>query len=61
MSRRGFVARSIRKTVLVAMFILAVIAAPIALPIRMLIARRQRPIQTTEQVVRVDRAQPRSG
>lgn len=54
-------ARSIRKTVLVAMFILAVIAAPIALPIRMLIARRQRPIQTTEQVVRVDRAQPRSG
>ena len=58
---RGFVARSMRKTVLVAMFILAVIAAPIALPIRMLVARRQRPIQTTEQVGRGDQGQPRSG
>ncbi len=34
------------------MFALAVVAAPVALPIRMLIARRQRPTQTTEQVVR---------
>lgn len=43
---------------LVAMFAAAAVAAPVALPIRMLIARRQRPIQTTEQVVRLDRAVP---
>jgi hypothetical protein len=35
------------------MFLLAVLASPVALPIRMLIARRQRPTVTTEQVVRV--------
>lgn len=33
------------------MFALAVLVAPVALPIRMLIARRQRPAQMTEQVV----------
>jgi hypothetical protein len=54
--RRGLVARSVRKTALVAMFALAVVAAPVALPIRMLIARRQRPTQTTEQVVRAVRS-----
>jgi hypothetical protein len=46
----------VRKTALVAMFALAVVAAPVALPIRMLIARRQRPPQTTEQVVRAVRS-----
>jgi len=39
----------------VALFILAVLASPVALPIRMLIARRQRPIETTEQVVPTER------
>ena len=46
-------ARSARKTALVGMFILALLASPVALPIRMLIARRQRPTVTTEQVVRI--------
>lgn len=55
------VGRTLRKTALVAMFALAVVAAPVALPIRMLIARRQRPIHTTEQVARVDRAVPLTG
>jgi hypothetical protein len=50
-----------RKTALVAMFALAVVAAPVALPIRMLIARRQRPIQTTEHVVRVERTESLTG
>jgi len=40
----------------VGLFILAVLASPVALPIRMLIARRQRPTETTEQVVRVERS-----
>jgi hypothetical protein len=35
------------------MFVLAVLASPVALPIRMMIARRQRPTVTTEQVVRL--------
>lgn len=48
----GFLGRSMRKIALVALFALAVLASPVALPIRMLIARRQRPVQTTEQVVR---------
>lgn len=43
-----------RKTALVVLFALAAVAAPVALPIRMLIARRQRPVQTTEHVVRAD-------
>ena len=38
------------------LFILAVLASPVALPIRMLIARRQRPAETTEQVVRAERS-----
>ncbi|HEU4527935.1 MAG TPA: hypothetical protein VFT80_08405 [Actinomycetota bacterium] len=56
--RGGIVGRSLRRIALVAMFAAAAVAAPVALPIRMLIARRQRPIQTTEQVVRLDRAVP---
>lgn len=40
-----------RKVALVAMFALAVVASPVALPIRMLIARRHRPTETTEQVL----------
>jgi hypothetical protein len=36
------------------MFLLAVLASPVALPIRMLIARRQRPTQTTEQIARAE-------
>lgn len=50
--------RSLRKVALVAMFALAVVAAPVALPIKMLIAHRQRPSETTEQVARVDRTAP---
>jgi hypothetical protein len=45
--------RNARKAALVGMFVLAVLASPVALPIRMLIARRQRPTVTTEQVVRI--------
>ncbi len=56
--RSGVVGRSLRKVALVALFILAVLASPVALPIRMLIARRQRPTQMTEQVVRTTRANP---
>lgn len=44
-----------RKIALVALFALAVLVSPVALPIRMLIARRQRPVQTTEQVDRATR------
>jgi len=53
--RSSWVGRSLRKAALVGLFILAVLASPVALPIRMLIARRQRPTETTEQVVRVER------
>jgi hypothetical protein len=56
--RSSLVGRSLRKVALVAMFALAVVAAPVALPIKMLIARRQRPSETTEQVARVDRTAP---
>lgn len=52
--------RSARKAALVGMFILAVLASPVALPIKMLIARRQRPTVTTEQVVRVHSASGRT-
>jgi hypothetical protein len=45
-----------RKVALVALLILAAVVAPIAVPIRMLIARRQRPTTRTEQVVRTDRS-----
>jgi ABC-type phosphate/phosphonate transport system permease subunit len=45
--------RNMRKAALVGMFVLAVLASPVALPIKMLIARRQRPTVTTEQVVRL--------
>lgn len=54
--RSSWVGRSLRKAALVGLFILAVLASPVALPIRMLIARRQRPTGTTEQVVRVERS-----
>lgn len=54
--RSSWVGRSLRKAALVGLFILAVLASPVALPIRMLIARRQRPTETTEQVVRVERS-----
>ena len=54
--RSSWVGRSLRKAALVGLFILAVLASPVALPIRMLIARRQRPTQTTEQAVRVERS-----
>ena len=43
-----------------ALFILAVLASPVALPIRMLIARRQRPTETTEQVARTERSTMRT-
>lgn len=54
--RSSWVGRGLRKTALVALFILAVLASPVALPIRMLIARRQRPTETTEQVLRTERS-----
>lgn len=38
------------------LMILAAVIAPVAVPIRMLIARRQRPSTRTEQVVRIDRS-----
>jgi ABC-type phosphate/phosphonate transport system permease subunit len=44
--------RGLRKAALVALMLVAAVAAPVALPIRMLIARRNRPTETTEQVVR---------
>jgi len=45
-----------RKVAFVVFMILAAVIAPVAVPIRMLIARRQRPSTRTEQVVRVDRS-----
>jgi len=51
-TRGSWAARSLRKAALVGLFFLAVLASPVALPIRMLIARRQRPTETTEQVMR---------
>ena len=48
-------ARNVRKAALVALMILAAVVAPVALPIRMIIARRQRETIRTEQVVRTDR------
>ena len=50
--RAGWAGRGFRKVALVALMLMAAVAAPVALPIRMLIARRQRPTETTEQVVR---------
>ncbi len=52
--------RGLRKLALVAMMLLAVVASPVALPIRMLIARRQRPTETTEQVVEAERSNVRT-
>lgn len=51
-ARPGWAARGFRKLALVVLMLMAAVAAPVALPIRMLIARRQRPTETTEQVVR---------
>lgn len=51
--RGSWFGRSTRKAALVGMLILAVLVSPVALPIRMLIARRQRPTVTTEQILRV--------
>jgi len=53
--RYGWAGRSLRKTALVALMILAAVAAPVALPIRMIVALRRRETSRTEQVVRPDR------
>lgn len=58
--RSSWIGRSTRKAALVGMFALAVLASPVALPIRMLIARRQRPSETTEQVVRAQASSDRT-
>lgn len=55
-ARHGWAGRSLRKTALVALMILAAVAAPVALPIRMIVALRRRETTRTEQVVRPDRA-----
>jgi archaellin len=59
-ARPGRTARGLRKLALVAIMLVAAVAAPVALPIRMLIARRQRPTATTEQVVRRQDASART-
>lgn len=50
----------LRKVTLVLLMLLAVVVSPVALPIRMLIARRQRPTELTEQVVHAERTNVRT-
>lgn len=52
--------RGLRKLALVLLMLFAVVVSPVALPIRMLIARRQRPTQLTEQVVHAERSNVRT-